>query len=365
MGVTPDGSAAGIGTLWNGVDRLIDASPGLRDLQAHGLHLFAARRWRSLGLPVPPDLVRAELWAAFRLQTARRLLEQIRLACDGPILVIKGPAAACAYPEPELRPFVDLDLLVVDPEDVQAQLIAAGFKPVAVRSHPDTRHHLHPLQLPDHPLSVEVHKHPKWIEGLRVPSLDELLEGAELAPIGVEGILTLRPAHHAVVLCAHLLSHDPLARLLRLLDVAVTAEAADPAELDHLVAAWGMRKPWKLTVASAAALFRGARRPLPLRLWARNTYRAREATVIEMHLARCAAPFWIMPWSAALRAAERAIGGLLRPQPYETWRRKLTRTVRQLLQPTMRRTEHMRDVEVNLALPPEPESSRTVQSREP
>jgi hypothetical protein len=347
--------------IWSGVDRLIDAAPGLRDLQAHGLHLLAARRYRSLGTPVPPDLARAELWAAFRMNGARTLLERIRLACQGDVVLIKGPAVALRYPERTLRPFLDLDLLVADPVAAQAALIAAGFEPVASRLHPETTHHLHPLQLPGVPLSVELHRHPKWIDGLRTPSLDELLEGSQAAALGVEGILTLKPAYHALVLAAHLWAHDPLARMLRLLDVAVMAEAAEPRELENLVDAWGFHRPWRMTTRVADALFRGSEEPLPLRLWARNLKAAREATVFEMHVARCLAPFSVLPRRRALRAAARALAGVLRPQPYESWRGKFRRTAQQLRRPSMRRSEHARSVEANLVEPestPEPGAGR-------
>jgi hypothetical protein len=341
-------------SIWGGVDRLIDAAPGLRDLQAHGLHLLAARRYRSLGTPVPPDLVRAELWAAFRTNASHTLLERIRFACEGDIILIKGPAVAIGYPDTALRPFLDLDLIVADPDAAQAALIAAGFEPVASRLHPETTHHLHPLQLPGVPLSVELHRHPKWIDGLRTPSFDELLEGSEAAALEVEGILTLKPAYHALVLAVHLWAHDPLARLLRLVDVAVMREAAEPRELERLVDAWGLERPWRMTVGVADALFYGAEEPIPLRLWARSLRTAREATVLEMHAARCLAPFSVLPKRRAFRAAWRAVAGVLRPQPYESWRGKLRRTAQQLRRPSMRRSEHARGVGANLV---EPEST--------
>jgi hypothetical protein len=331
-------------TIWDGVNRLIDAAPGIRDLQAHGLHLLAARRWREVGKPIPGDLAFAELWAAFRVNAARTILERIRLVCPGPLLVIKGPAVASRYPSAELRPFLDLDLLVRDPEAAQSALLADGFEAVPSRLHPETVHHLQPLQLRGTPLSIELHRRPKWIEGLRVPDFDELLEGAAPAALGVDGILTLPPPQHALVLTAHLWAHDPLARLLRVLDVAVMAEAADPQELEQLVGAWKMERSWRVTSALADALFRRGERPLPLRLWARNLTSAREASILRMHAARILAPFSIQPVGRAVPAAGAAVGGLLRPQPYESWRGKIWRTVRQIANPRMRTSEHARAV---------------------
>lgn len=338
------------GTLWEGVDRLIDSAPGLRDLQSHGLHLLAARRWRELGRPIPSDLAIAELWGAFRTNEARALLKQIRDACDGPMILIKGLAAAAFYPDPSLRPFLDLDLLVGDPEKLQAILIESGLEPVRSKLHPETVHHLHPLQLPGSPLSVELHRHPKWVDGLTVPSFDDFVRGAEES-LDVDGVLALRPAHHTLVLTAHLWAQDPLTKLLRVLDVAVTAEAADSRELARLVDDWGLVAHWRTTVRVVDALFRGAEPPFPLRTWARGIRRAGEPSVLSMHMGRCLAPFSVAPFPRAFPAFAAAVAGLVRPQPYETWSSKLARTARQLHDPSMRRSEHARAVAETLLEP--------------
>jgi Uncharacterised nucleotidyltransferase len=344
--------------IWTGVDRLIDLSPGLNDLQAHGLHLLAARRWRSIQRPVPPELVAAELWAALRVARARTLLERIRATWDGPIVLIKGPAVGAHYPNPAVRPFMDVDLVVADPDSAYVALTETGFEPVPGPSHPDTVHHLHPLRLPEVPLTVELHRYPKWIVGSPPPSLDELVEGSELAGLGIDGILTPRPAYHAALLAAHVWSHDPFARLLRLLDVAVMSEAADARELERVIDAWGMSRPWQATTALVDALFRDGNAPgLALRIWGRNLRTAREATVFEMHIGRCLAPFSVLPRRRAARAAWAAVMGSLRPQPFESWGEKLNRTVAQLRRPAMRRSEHARRADpqnVNEALSSRP-----------
>jgi hypothetical protein len=361
MTTQSDGSRnTGCTGIWEGVDRLIDAAPSVLDLQAHGLHLLAARRWRALGVPVPQDVARAELWAELRVTAARTLLERIRATCEGPIVLIKGPAVSTAYPDPALRPFLDLDLLVADPTAAQTALLAAGFEPVPARMHPETMHHLHPLQLPGSPLSLELHERPKWIEGRPQPSFDELIAGCEPARFGVEGILTLQPAYHALVLVAHLWAHDPSARLLRFLDVAVLSEAAPSGELDRLADAWAMRRPWTATRSVADALFRGSREPLSMRLWARNLSKAREPKVFELHASRCLSPFFVLPPRLAARAAGKAAAGLFRPQPYEGWGGKLRRTAQQLRHPAMRRSVHGREVAANLILT-EPTSPPKVQ----
>ena len=86
------------GVQWDRVNALIDASPGVDDLRAHGLQLLAARRWRSAGLLLPAGLVREELQAIWRTHASPRVLEEIRTACTGPMMLMKGPVAAARYP---------------------------------------------------------------------------------------------------------------------------------------------------------------------------------------------------------------------------------------------------------------------------
>jgi hypothetical protein len=330
------------GTIWDGVDRLVDAAPGVGDLRSHGLHLLAARRWRILGRPVPASLAEQELRAVYEAQAVGPLLERIRAAVEGPIVLMKGPVVAGRYPDPLLRPFQDLDLLVTDAAAAQANLLASGFAPSLEHTlDADNVHHLHPLRLPDLPLEVEVHSRPKWVNLLEPPSVDDLLEGAEPAALGVDGILTFEPTYHALILAAHLWAHDPLTRLLRVVDVAAMAEASERREIDALAEAWGLTRLWRTTMAVADTLLLGAEgRPWPLRTWARNLSTARETTVLELHLGRCLGAFSVLPPRRAIKALAAALAGCLRPQPDESWRRKLRRTARQLVRPSMRRSEH-------------------------
>jgi hypothetical protein len=331
------------------VDALIDASPGLQDLRAHGLHLLAARRWRSTGTPLPARLVREELQATWRTHAAPRVLEEVRAACDGPVMLVKGPAVGERFPDPAARPFIDLDLLVPDAQAAQAALRAAGFRlsgdPAA---YPDDLHHLPPVHSPDHPIPIEVHSRLKWVDGFSPPTFEVLAAAAEPIALGVEGILTPPPAHHALVLAGHLWAHDPLTRLLRILDVAMMADASEPQELEALAQAWGMGRLWRSTAAVADALFgAGDCDPWPLRTWARGLRSAREPSVSELHLSRLLSPFAIYAPAGAARALAAAIAGFAQPHDGEPWRRKLTRTAQQIARPTMRRSEHVRAIEAN------------------
>jgi hypothetical protein len=334
---------------WDRVDALIDASPGLEDLRAHGLHLLAAGRWRSSGTPLPAGLVRDELQATWRTHTVPRALGEVRAACEGPLMLMKGPAVAARFPDPAARPFIDLDLVVPDAPKAHAALLAAGFKPSAdPAAYPDFLHHLPPVHSPDHPIPIEVHSRLKWIAGLKPPTFEVLAATAEPTAVGVEGVLTPAPALHALVLAAHLWAHDPLTRLLRILDVALLGDASDPRELEALAAAWGMDRLWNSTAAVSEALFgAGDGAPWPLRTWARGLRSAREPTVLELHLSRLLSPFAMYPPIAALRALPAALAGFARPHDREPWRRKLERTARQIAHPTMRRSEHVRAIEAD------------------
>ncbi len=334
---------------WQRVDDLIDASPSLADLRTHGLQLFAARRWRAMGRPLPGDLAHEEMQATWRTLTAPRVLEAVRAACEGPILLVKGPAAAARYPDPLVRPFVDLDLLVSDAQATQAALLDSGFQlSCDPGGYPEDLHHLPPIHSPDYPIPLEVHSRLKWVEGLNAPTFETLAAAAEPSALGVNGILMLPPAHHTLVLAGHLWAHDPLARLLRLLDIAVMSDACDCDELESLARRWGISRLWSSTATITESLFgTDDRDAWPLRTWARGLRSAREPTVWELHLSRVLSPLAIHTPVAAVRALGAAVAGFALPQDGEPWRRKITRTGQQIGRPAMRRSEHLKALETD------------------
>ena len=111
---------------------------------------------------------------------------------------------------------------------MQAALLERGYRQVGEA--PPGRHHLAPLLAPELPLVVEVHGRVKWLRGLEAPSYDRLV--AHAIPFDeVTGISTLAPADHAALLAVHVWAHDPLTRLLRLVDVVHAATAGGGAGL--------------------------------------------------------------------------------------------------------------------------------------
>lgn len=329
--------------LWNRVDALVDRAPALADLRAHRVHLLAARRWRDTGREVPAELVDDERLAAVRVLAAPALLERVRAAYDGPLVLLKGPEVAASYPDPLLRPFVDLDLLVPDGADAYRKLEEAGFKPMDTWAPHVRDFHLRPLVLPGFPLRIELHTRPRWIDGLPLPG--DLFSAAVASRCGVDGMLALPAPHHAMILAAHSWAHEPLRRALDLIDIAALVQGCEREELRAVARSYGLDRVWRTTERAMEALLGDGRRPWPLRLWARNLSAMRERTVLEFHLARWLSDFWALPAGAALARTAPRFARELRPEPEEPWRRKIVRAQLAVRNARRARSQHERDLE--------------------
>jgi hypothetical protein len=339
QGDSTQGAALDSG-IWHGVAELVDRAPGLSDLRNHRIELLAAQRWRELGRPVPPELLAAERWAALVVLTAPVLLQRARSAYGGTMLVLKGPEIAAHYPDPALRPFKDLDLLVDDAEAAQQALLGAGFRPVGDPSLYLDIHHLRPLAFPGLPITVELHSRVKWIDGLAPPAAAELFSLATDGAVGVESVLALPPQHHALLLAAHSWAHEPLRRLRDVIDVAAMAAGIDRDLLRALARTWGIEKVWTTTIAAADAVLVGGPMPWALRLWGQNLRKVRERTVLENHVQRWLGDFWVLPADQAIRALPPKLAREVRPENAEGWRSKLVRTRHALRDAFRPKSEH-------------------------
>jgi Uncharacterised nucleotidyltransferase len=336
------------------LDALIDGARTHRGLEYHGLQLLAARRWRALGRPVPRRFSMHERKVAATWLGTPPALQRIRAAYDGDLLLLKGPEVAVTYPDPVLRPYRDLDLLASDPGAAQRALIASGFDPVPNQRRYDDLHHLRPLQIPGLPLKVEVHHAAKWPAGLEPPQSRELLAIAVPSRCGVEGVLGLAPAPHAIFLAAHAWAHAPLGKVRHLLDIALVAGDAHPADLDSFAERWGASHIWAATVRAVNALFGGGRSPATVRLWARHLSSVRERTVFEKHLTSWVSPCWGLTASDGLRHGAAALAADLRPAGGERWPVKLRRTRLALANASMNASGHdalLRERELSAAPP--------------
>jgi hypothetical protein len=326
--------------MWVEVDRLVERAPRLDDLVAHGLHLFAGRRWQSEGGPVPEAIVVAQRASAVKLLSTRPFLQRVRDAHDGTLLVFKGPEVAARYPDPLLRPYSDVDLLAADPEAAYADLIAAGAEPVGDPALYIDIHHLRPLAWLDLPLAVEIHTAPKWVEGLPVPATTDIFATAVGARVGVDGYLAPAPAQHAILLAAHSWAHEPFRSVRDLIDVAVLAAEAGAGETMAAARRWQAGELWQATTDATDALFAGGAPSLALRTWAKNLTQVRGRTVLEEHLERWSSDFWVLPRRKALRRLPSTLMREVTPRPGETWSDKARRSSLAIRNALRRRMDH-------------------------
>jgi Uncharacterised nucleotidyltransferase len=316
------------GVLWERIDEIVDGAASVRALRMHGVELMAARAFRARGREVPAELLADERGAAMMAMAAPVLLGRARAAYDGSLVLMKGPEVAACYPDPAVRPFRDLDLLVDDAEAAQRALVAAGFVEVGDPANYEGIHHLRPLAWPDLPLAIELHRetnHPTWI---RLPVTAELLEMTQPSATDVAGLLAPVPAAHALLLAAHGWAHQPLRRLLDLIDVAVVLGEEDRRLAVELARRWGLERMWRTTIAATDALLRGRGRALSLRVWGRHLASVRERTVLETHLARWADPAcgWPQAGARPLGAALITFIGAAQPRGAERWTDAVGRT---------------------------------------
>jgi hypothetical protein len=326
--------------LWEGVSRLLDRAPSLDDLRVHQLELLALARWRRLRHPIPAELEVEADRASLTALAAPLVLQRVRDACDGPIVLLKGPEAAAYYPEPSSRSFTDLDILVPNAFAAQSALRAAGFHLAGEEHRYAGGHHLQPVRYPGLPLVVEVHIRPKWVAGIPPPPVDAILEAAVPSAVPVAGISALPRPHHALVMAAHAWAHQPLGNLRQLIDIAAALAGAPSSEAVALASGWGMGRIWRTTTEAIDALLFGARPSWPLRLWARNLRGVRDRTVLATHLERWLAGFSAFPLRRAASVAVRAMADDLRPVSDEEWSKKLHRTGRAVRNALVRRSQH-------------------------
>ncbi len=312
--------------MWERIDSLLAASSSSLDvMRMHRVELLEARRRQAAGLPLDRDMIADQTRVAVDEMAAVPLLARVRAAWDGPLVLVKGPEVALDYGAPGLRSFGDLDLLTDDAEAAQAALIAAGFQEVFEPEIYADIHHLRPLWWPGLPLVVELHTRANWPADMPGPSTEELLAAAVPSRLGVEGVSTLPPAEHTLVLAAHAWAHQPLGRLGNLIDVAVTLRRCDAAEVDALARRWGCTRMWRTTHAAIRTVLEGDGRSAGVALWARHLAEVRERTVLEWHVKDLLAPVWGLPPARALGAVRAEVLATAGPEGPESWKAKLSR----------------------------------------
>jgi hypothetical protein len=325
--------------LWASVDRLVDRAPTVADVQRHRLDLFAARRLRALGRPVPPEFVHEERAAALAAMIGPMLLRKVRDALDGPILLFKGMEAASFYPG-LLRPFNDIDLLVEDSKQAKEALLNADFVEVGDPELFIDIHHERPLCFPGIPLAIELHHSVKWPERLTAPSTREILESGIPSATGIDGVIAPPPEQHAVLLVAHAWTHQRLRRLIDLVDLAAVTSQVGSAAALAVARRWRVDRLWRAADATANSILFESRRTWAQRLWAGNLSAVRDRTVFEAHVDRWLSPFWALPPHQAIRALGSTALWEFTPAEGEDWADKGARMWRAFRNASVGRSEH-------------------------
>ena len=332
--------------LWHRLDKFIDRAPSDDDLRSHWLAVPAARRFRLTGRTVPDDFIAEERLVSLRLRTAPLVLKRLRDAYGGRIVIFKGLEVGMHYPDPAMRSVGDIDVLVDDVAAAQRALLAAGFVEVGQpQLSIDIHHHLRPLAVDGLPLPVHLHSGPTWLDALEPPATADLVDAAVDGRTGVDGVLTVPPEHHALLLAVHSWAHDPLRRLRDLLDIAAVAQAADHGKIERLARAWSVKRLWQATDAAIAAVFDGESPSWAVRIWAQNVHLARDRTVLENHLQRWLSDFWALPPARAARRVPRRFLDELRPLEGEGWSVKARRTGLAVRSAFRAKSEHERELE--------------------
>ena len=262
----------------------------------------------SLVLDLPCESSRA-VYGASRLQglvsasQSPHILQRVRAAVPGRLLIIKGPEIAARYPAPHHRVYNDLDVLAERPGDVYGALRDAGWRPI--HSGAFDRTHQFPSLVDDTTsLPIEVHRRLAWPAWVRAPRPESLLERAVPSRLGIGGLETLDPVDHTLQLCAHSWLHRPFRALRDLLDVELFRQECDPRELDRRAREWGLERLWRLTARANDHLFRGAgRRPLGLALLGRHVLGVRPSSRLPEVVMKAIGRFAVTtPWRAVRSA---------------------------------------------------------------
>lgn len=222
----------------------------LDDVLGQGLAGFLAAAWAA-------DLIDLDATGARRLE--RRLeaeaIRAVRLEGElirlGPILaelpaiVLKGPVLAHgAYPDPSLRPFTDIDLLVTDrrQRDAVAMLEVLGYARGRPEPAPQYDERVGKALAMVHAGGVIIDLHRTLVAGRPGVGIDvgELIAGRRRIEVGDASVPGPSWEAHLIEVALHAVVGDGLARALSLRDVAQVAlhRDLDAARAVDLATRW-------------------------------------------------------------------------------------------------------------------------------
>jgi hypothetical protein len=306
--------------LWSRINQFTDFSisrSSVETLIYHGIGLLAAERLHVTGQPVPP-LLQSERETATMVHLAgRALMQRIRDTIDGPMLLIKGPEIAAAYPHPNLRSYGDLDILVADSGKAKSALLARGFEEVNDYQFAHTQR---PLRWPGCPVLIELHHMLPWLTWMNTPPIDVYFERATPSGTATDGVTTLPKVDHTLLIAAHSWRHSPLRRVGDLIDIAVMAEDLESSELAARAGQLNMAGVWSTTTrATEAVLAQDSSLSFPLRTWARHLLPPGERSVMQIHTAVWLGALWAPTLMDKRKALVQAWTNEFQPMPGEPW----------------------------------------------
>jgi hypothetical protein len=232
----------------------------LDDVFGHGLAGFLAAAWAADLVDLGDTSVRRlrrrlESEAIRAVQLEGELIRLTPVLAGLPAVVLKGAVLAhAAYPDPSLRPFTDLDLVVVDARqrDAVAMLEALGYERGRPEPAPGYDARVGKALALVHPGGVVVDLHRTLVAGLAGASIDisELLAGRRAIPLGGATIPGPSWEAHLVEVALHAVLGDGLARALSLRDVAQVALHRE-LDAEH---ALDVARRWRVTQPVGEAL---------------------------------------------------------------------------------------------------------------
>jgi hypothetical protein len=249
----------------------------------HGVTPFLFYKTRQLGIQVP-EKIRNEwlgiyLYSLAQDQKARRQIKELKEILDPagvPFILLKGASAMLRlYPEPGLRNFVDLDILIPDDkvDQFKQTMTKGGYKPLSARNSPEDEEllkfdaHLDPLSK-EEGIMIEAHINILGVKGDRSVVNHEIWQGKEDTNTAGTNIGHLCAEHfiiHTLLHYSRHLSDEGFAEIKWLIDLlyALKTWRVDWLRLMKIAEKWGIEKD-VLPVIATLNQYWQTRIPLPI-----------------------------------------------------------------------------------------------------
>jgi hypothetical protein len=226
----------------------------------HGVTPFLYYRARSLGIKLPEQI--GKEWLGIYLyqiaeeKKARQQIKELKEVLDSeqiPMILLKGASAMLRlYPQPGLRTFVDLDILIpadLTPRFKQA-MMTAGYEPLSARNSPEDEEllkfdaHLDPL-LKEENLMIEPHLSILGVGGEHLIVLPEIWQEKEETNTDGINIEHLSTEHFIIHTLLHYLKHlsgEGFSEIKWLIDLlyAIKTWKIDWSKVRDVARKWGV-----------------------------------------------------------------------------------------------------------------------------